>query len=35
MGTTRVDQKWPDVLWIVRHGESACNVMRWHQNADV
>jgi broad specificity phosphatase PhoE len=24
----REDQKWPDVLWIVRHGESAGNVAR-------
>jgi len=24
----RNDQKWPDVLWIVRHGESAGNVAR-------
>jgi probable phosphoglycerate mutase len=24
----RPDQKWPDVLWIVRHGESAGNVAR-------
>ena len=24
----RDDQKWPDVLWIVRHGESAGNVAR-------
>jgi broad specificity phosphatase PhoE len=23
-----VDQKWPDVLWIVRHGQSAGNVAR-------
>jgi len=23
-----MDQKWPDVLWIVRHGESAGNVAR-------
>ena len=22
------DQKWPDVLWVVRHGESAGNVAR-------
>ena len=22
------DQKWPDALWIVRHGESAGNVAR-------
>ena len=22
------DQKWPDLLWIVRHGESAGNVAR-------
>src|SRR4051794_4640080 len=22
------DQKWPDVLWLVRHGESAGNVAR-------
>jgi len=22
------EQKWPDVLWIVRHGESAGNVAR-------
>src|SRR5205823_323844 len=22
------DQKWPDVIWIVRHGESAGNVAR-------
>ena len=27
-GTTRMDQKWPDILWIVRHGESAGNVAR-------
>ncbi len=25
---SRKDQKWPDVLWIVRHGESAGNVAR-------
>jgi broad specificity phosphatase PhoE len=25
---SRRDQKWPDVLWIVRHGESAGNVAR-------
>ena len=24
----RADQKWPDTLWIVRHGESAGNVAR-------
>ena len=24
----RHDQKWPDVLWVVRHGESAGNVAR-------
>jgi broad specificity phosphatase PhoE len=24
----RPDQKWPDVLWLVRHGESAGNVAR-------
>jgi broad specificity phosphatase PhoE len=28
MGATGMDQKWPDVLWIVRHGESAGNVAR-------
>ena len=27
------DQKWPDVLWIVRHGESAGNVARNAANA--
>src|SRR5512135_3064272 len=27
------DQKWPDVLWIVRHGESAGNVAREAANA--
>ncbi|HEX8127931.1 MAG TPA: histidine phosphatase family protein [Pyrinomonadaceae bacterium] len=26
-------QKWPDVLWIVRHGESAGNVARDHAEA--
>jgi broad specificity phosphatase PhoE len=26
--TARQDQKWPDVVWIVRHGESAGNVAR-------
>jgi broad specificity phosphatase PhoE len=25
---SREEQKWPDVLWIVRHGESAGNVAR-------
>lgn len=24
----RQDQKWPDTLWIARHGESAGNVAR-------
>ena len=28
MANTAVDQKWPDVLWIVRHGQSAGNVAR-------
>src|SRR5205085_8208633 len=29
-GLTRMsrEQKWPDVLWIVRHGQSAANVAR-------
>lgn len=27
-----VEQKWPDVLWIVRHGESAGNVARQAAN---
>src|SRR5437868_12955871 len=27
-------QKWPDVLWIVRHGESAANVAREEAEAN-
>jgi broad specificity phosphatase PhoE len=27
------EQKWPDVLWIVRHGQSAGNVAREHAEA--
>ena len=25
---SRADQKWPDVLWVVRHGQSAGNTAR-------
>src|SRR3954454_7366212 len=27
-GSTRRDQKWPDTIWLVRHGQSAGNVAR-------
>src|SRR5690349_11686649 len=27
-GSTMAEQKWPDALWIVRHGQSAGNVAR-------
>src|SRR5215210_7785841 len=34
LGGMSDEQKWPDMLWIVRHGESAGNVAREKAYAD-